>query len=151
MLIKYLSKNFVSSQHCYRLCLFSNRNWGHYNQVIVELGFDSENLFLNSGVHWRNTWNRTKLHLMVLILLVIHSVFLNLGIAPACAHTESEDVLFFFLSFGLDVLSGYPPVESGSSPVCQKTSKVILSPYVLGLCKEYNEMTSAVSPLSSVF
>ncbi|KAL6094310.1 hypothetical protein STEG23_027734 [Scotinomys teguina] len=34
-----------------------------------------------------------------------------------------------------NVLGEYPPVESGSSPICQKTSKVILSPYVLGLCK----------------
>lgn len=87
---------------------------------------------------------------MISILMVIHSAFLELELLLGL-QTESKDAFFFF---GLDVLGECPPVESGSSPISQKTSKVILNMLCPGLVQklsEYTKIVRSISPLSRVF
>ena len=63
------------------------------------------------------------------LTLLVHSEFKIHRVSPLF-YTESGDVNFLF--WLLNVLCVYP-VESGSSPVCQIASEVVLSPYVLSL------------------
>lgn len=86
---------------------------------------------------------------MISILMVIHSAFLKLEWLLGL-QTESKDAIFFF-KFGLDVLGECPPVESGSSPISQKTSKVILNMLCPGLVQKLCEYTKTVRLLSRVF
>lgn len=83
--------------------------------------------------------------------MVIHSAFLKLELLLGL-QTESKDAIFF--SFGLDVLGECSPVESGSSPISQKTSKLILSTLCPGLVRklcEYTKTVRSISLLSRVF
>lgn len=86
---------------------------------------------------------------MISILMVIHSAFLKLEWLLGL-QTESKNAIFFF-KFGLDVLGECPPVESGSSPISQKTSKVILNILCPGLVQKLCEYTKTVRLLSRVF